>query len=166
MKKSIGKLAALNQINKWLPNSLQEIMGNCKLPLEFIADGAYRYAFRIVGAGLVVKVPKVGRNDKRHAKTEWQVYNKIKRSTNRYVKLKPYLPEIYYFDPKSGIIVMEELKPIKGRKQRIEMEKIDGLFMSYIDNLSEADVHDKNVGVDKKGNIKVLDFGYMHPREQ
>lgn len=142
------------------------LVRECKFPLEFVADGAFRNVYRILGTPYVLKVPSSSRSyvlD--HAAQEVKAYQKIKRSKSL-AALRPYLPKFHLVNDALGIILTDYIRPVQKEygtyygKYYNEIQKVSQVARS----LSTA--YDPDLGVDKAdnwgvvgGKLKILDLG-------
>lgn len=123
------------------------------LKLKHVGSGAFRKVYQIVGYDLVVKIPRGVGWDKAHSKTEWYAYKRLKK-LKKYKFLHKYLPNMYCCS-KSGTILIDK-HTFKGRS----MDQIHKLRTECYDIFGDScDIYGQNVGLDKKGNLKIVDFG-------
>lgn len=151
------------------PTCERDLLRDCKLPLKFLGDGAYRHAYQIIGTQTVVKLPNIQTYDYngkeevsynvKHARHELDSIHSINRKNSKFKFLKPYLPDIYYSSYTSGLVYMKKYNSIGSRKHRRTIEELEtrcreigGTDYSDIDNGG-------NFGLDKEGNIRLIDFG-------
>ena len=120
--------------------------------------GSFREVYNIFGTSLVVKIPIEGDGNVTHSRREIRRIRQVLRRKNL-THVRRYVPKIYYVDYKNGIIVMERLQKI-GKITRATEDVICHLFedtFPCINNDSDAD--SKNLGLNSRGQIKVLDWG-------
>jgi len=154
------------------PETVEDLLINCGLSLKFIGEGAFRFVFKVVGTGLVMKVPMLIDEQTEmgaqydhtpfdHAMIEWAYRKKVMRY-KKYEFFRPYMPAYHYIVPSTGVMLTDYYKPVSyaRTKYNAEIERI-------IDKLAEMGIDDGDVGPDKKdnygltrdGKLKILDLG-------
>lgn len=131
-------------------------------------DGLYRDVYRIAGRPLVVKVPKDEEQPSledniNHSKAEWKAVKRIKRF-KKFETLKRYMPEIYYFNEKTGLMVMKYYPKIKKYSHMVSrlLEEIVDLTWPYAVSGESVDMHGENVAYDEETDTPVIiDLGYF-----
>lgn len=130
------------------------------LKLTYIGSGAFREAYRIGKLPVIVKFPY---SSSEHSRREISIISKINRQ-NKYEYLRPYVPKIYYSNPKTGVIIMEQCKPFKSEitgKYELACKVLRDLVMSLFGPFASDDLYCSNLGYslayDKQ--LKILDFG-------
>lgn len=161
--KQIEKVVA--QFKAKQPKNL-EAVENMDYTLKPIGDGAYRTVYKIGNLPIVVKVPThTGGSCKRHAIAEWRAVQRILKF-KKYIELQPFVPKIYYFDPKSGIMIVHYYKPAPVKYRR----SVSMLFERYLPRIwalgyrskwSTVDTHRDNIAIDEEGVPKLIDLGYF-----
>lgn len=76
------------------------------IPLKLVGAGSFREVYSVRGAGWVVKFPYNTGSDREHARNEMKAIKKLLTSP----KLKKYAPKVYYFEWKTGVIVMKRYR--------------------------------------------------------
>jgi hypothetical protein len=144
---------------------------------RFLDLGAYRKVYKLSDFPLVVKFPihipneEGFEEDCQHSVLEYKAYKKILSRNRIYARLIPYLPKLYYINPKTGVLLSHYYRPILNTKFRKLGDSI-ALLLSDIVELSwkrveklkpnsELDVHSGNLGLDENGRIKIIDMGYF-----
>jgi hypothetical protein len=124
------------------------------LTLKYKRSGAFRATYQIVGYNLIVKIP-IGDfyYNKEHSLDEWRMYKRLSK-LKKYKTFHKYLPEIHCCSP-SGVILMEKYS-LKGERAKATAQVRN---IAYTLFGSSCDVYKQNVGLDKKGQLKILDFG-------
>lgn len=155
----------IKRLQKHLPTTAQEVLDYCELPLLYIGGGAFRDAYLIVGTDFVLKIPRKVRIHKKteaniqHARDEYAIWQRIRKSKQKFLSLKRYLPTLYYYNSATGVIVVKKYEKMKYSKEATAL--IRDLEKTITDTLDtkEADIHYGNLGVDKDGSIKIIDMG-------
>ena len=150
--------------NPATPEEARKLTG---LKLKYLGEGCFRDAYRIKGTDLVVKFPLWGEYEGiDHSCSEIDTVKKVKRMA-KYKPLRMFLPEFYYTDYGTGVIIMEYCKKLGyGR------EKIADLIDSFVSSILGcdrygSDMHYNNIGVKvtedewgcKTTEYKIIDFG-------
>lgn len=135
------------------------------VPLD---SGAYRAVVKIKNSSVVVKFP-ISESGVNHARAEYNTVQKVLKN-KRLEPLRKFMPEIYYFDKTSGVIVMEYYKPVKPNKYGLMisdlLRHIVRLVHPYAKKGHSTDVACSNIGLGKDdwGNYErpvILDLGYF-----
>jgi len=132
------------------------------LKLGLIGNGLYREVYRINGLPLVVKLSKnAGSSPRDHARAEYRAVRRIQRF-KKYAQLRKYMPEIHYFDSKTGVMLMHYYKPLPKGYRCIArlLDHIIELTWPYAAE-SECDVHGGNVGLGENNQPILIDMGYF-----
>lgn len=134
------------------------------LKLESIGSGAYRRAFRIHGADLVVKFPS-DPDGRFHTSLEVRRIKKLAQ----YQSLRPHLPKIRYYDKKTGILVVdfydkysETAAAVPGNRT-VELSWERDLITRLVKELTGVfviDLYDDNLRIDDTQTVKLIDLGY------
>ena len=144
-----------------------------ELKLKFIGDGAFRKVYRIVGTEFVVKFPSCRSNDidKEHSRIEYQRCYDIMHQERWYL-LRRYTPKVYYYNPKTGVLLMHYYEPVAKDTQEDTPYVTPSVNrdVEWIQRLVElvcreddfgwwGDISPKNLGVDKNGGYRFIDMG-------
>lgn len=152
---------AIRRIKRKRPKNELDIIIRCGLPLRYLSYGKFRIVFEIVGVPLVVKFPLHNRKKKanlHHTDAEISNLRKVRRSYRRYDFLQSLVPKVHHYDKASGLVVMDKYR--KPRNQdHIPMRRIRDRLEST--DKTCGDLFTQNFGVDKDGNLKILDLGYL-----
>ncbi len=151
------------QFEAMIPRNLLDVQ-SMGLKLKKIGDGVYRQVYKIEGVPLVVKIPggdafPVG--CRRHARSEYRTVKRIHRY-KKFAQLRKYMPRIYYFDNKSGLMLMHYYSVPK--KYKIAISNLLSLVVKLIwpnTASSECDVHGANIGMDENNQPVLIDLGYF-----
>ncbi len=146
------------------------------LRTKYLSRGAFRTVRTIKDTNLVVKIPlgnccncgdcaALGNSDNIfHSTLEIKSYKRLQK-LKKYAKIKQYLPVIHFHDPKTGVILMERYRRLRGPGKHKDTMNWLSEFLTTAENLDEVDIDSSksdNYGVDNKGNLKILDFGCIH----
>lgn len=150
---------------------IYELMVDCKFPLQFIADGAFREAYRIVGTPYVVKIPSSGsRTYVNHAQADINAYELI-NDDPKMNRLRKYLPKIHYSNHPIGVILTDYVRPLSKVYNSDRVFTYHGHYRDEIQHvarmakkLSSADDPDMDLNkLDNFGSVggqlKILDLG-------
>ena len=138
----------IKRLRREQPRTTLELLDVCGLPLQLLDWGQFRSVYDVLGTGLVIKVPNqeskgfMTKINIGHSREEYRAWKKIKSSRYQYRELKTYLPDIIYFNSRSGITVMPKYGPVKwprGRSRYKAMEDMESLFTNAL-QISDADI--------------------------
>lgn len=167
----IGKLGVLK--DEFDPKAFSKL--NKVLPLNYVGAGEFRSVYQIVGKDLVVKLPK-DRDDIEHSRIEYQRWHDIMHQRGWFL-LRKYMPKIYYFNPKNGVLLMRFYKTafsdVLTAPTKIENDikwlqhlvatvcRDNCIGESFEENEIDwvSDIGIGNVGVTPKGEYKFIDMG-------
>ena len=161
------KIDRIQQMMKEVkPETIVDLLVKCGFGLRHINDGVFRDVFEIVNSNFVIKIPKDG-DGLCHAHDEAMGWKKIERSKNPVAaEARRYLPRPFlYYDP-SGFIIMPQYRTTANCRYDRKMDHINDIFRQVICKGKDADIdlgaskYD-NYGLDKKGNLVVMDMGYF-----
>lgn len=127
-------------------------------------EGAFRRVFKVSGAPIVIKIPRNKGDDLAHARAEAKTARRIRRY-NKYKILRPYLPEIFYFDHDTGIMAMRFYSKVPwNRMNQAGSNAIEDLIDIVWNDTWEGytDVGPRNIGLQDIGGREqfvVIDLG-------
>lgn len=149
------------------PATAEEALVNCFVPLSFVAEGCFRRAYQIGRLPVIVKFP-YKQNDLEsgilHTNLEMGILKRIRRSKRKFAGLHQHMPEVYYSNERTGVVLMRMYKqrkysaPFAKACSALE-EKIIAAFK--YDSDTSLDCHTGNCGFDGKGNLIVYDLGLI-----
>lgn len=146
------------------PRNLKDLK-KLGIKAKALESGAYRYACKVVGLPLVLKIPLSNPAARRHSEEEIKAVKKINR-LKKYRKLRKYMPDIYFYNPRTGIIGMQyyntKSNPYKNRMASLLTDLIEEIWPG-VDEFS-VDIHRSNIAFDADGNIKIIDLGCFTER--
>jgi hypothetical protein len=134
------------------------------LRLKVIGEGFSRTVYSIYGyPGLVVKIPDKDGSPRRHSLNEIRAYKRLtNKKVKKYRKLWKHVPKFYAWT-RDGVILMKRYKVCRkasiisslGKRVRV----IGNLCGYLFPENEDVDVYPENMGLDEKGNLKILDLG-------
>jgi len=148
----------IKKIKTVRPVNVTQLRRICKL--KRMGSGAFRRAYSIIKTDAIVKF-SFGADGISHTQDEIKNIRKIK-TVKRFQRFKKYLPKIYYWDETYGVIIMEQIQMNVTEDQA---SKIKAKFEKMFPKGGFTDLHKRNVGRNKKGQIKVIDFGVIGGQE-
>lgn len=161
-QKRIDKI--VEAFNKSNPKDCMEAESACGIELTPVAEqGAYRDTYFIRGVPLVVKFPNNDGGSHSHARAEIKSIRRLRRGKKKYKLLQKYIPETYYENLKTGVIVMRRYKPLRSKYDILIADVLEKLVsVVWPEHVSDGtDVHGANIALDDKGKLKIIDLGYF-----
>jgi hypothetical protein len=159
------------------PKSPKEFKEKCGMKLMKLGTGLYRSTYKVVGVSVVIKFPNymcgvdkseyhTYRDEVYHMISEHRAISKILRCKRKYRMLKQFVPDVYYFNRKTGVIATEQC--VKLRNSDVSMAK--DMLVHLVNDIVEltwaargcTDLHSSNIGVSLSGDLKIIDFGYFY----
>ena len=117
--------------------------------------------FHIPKTNIVIKFPSLEENStvsRSHSRREIRRIKQVLR-LRRYRHFRRYVPKIFYVDYQNGVLMMELLYEV-GKASRPVEKIIDQMLADSFPCLGHrADATGDNLGVNVRGQIKVLDWG-------
>jgi hypothetical protein len=166
----------IKTLKKHKPGTVEDLLIYCGFSLKYEGGGAFREVYHILGTDLVVKVP-INELDEDslewcrgtnvdHANREYTSWKKIMRSKRKYLALQPFMPLFHYFNPETGIALVERYTNLSHEDTDdpdiyAEITKL-GYLVSDITKVDDADIEAgkyDNVGFDAAGNLRIIDLG-------
>ena len=172
MRKTVSPLytKVINLFNEHNPSTITEIR-RLGIKAIKIGGGVFRNIYKIEKLPLVIKIPRL-EADIPHSRAE---YDAVQHCLNsRALKasyIRPYMPQIPYFNEETGILLMEYVQPLNQTKTpKAVKNSIVGILEDFIENVwpmsfdpTDNDIHSGNIGVNKYGQFKFIDLGYFLP---
>lgn len=155
----------IKRLKRYQPTTAQEILDKCELPLQYVGGGAFRDVYHVIGTSVVIKVPrktdKEHRTEKRiqHSRDEFSIWTRMKNSKRKFRAFAKYLPELIYYNSHTGIIVMRKYEKVRYNKVNNSFANELEEMITKVMGTCDADIHNGNLGFDKRGNIKIIDMG-------
>jgi len=146
------------------PKTISDLLVDCRFGLEHIYSGVFRDVYSIVGSDFIIKVPIDG-DGLIHARDEADGWKKVKKSKHKMApQARKHLPRPFLYYPKTGFTIMPKYVVSSKHILDDEMNRINMIFRQVICHGWKRDIDlgkDKfdNYGLDKNGNIIVLDMG-------
>lgn len=160
----------LKLIDTYRPRNAEDALIACSLPLKYVGDGAYRYAFEIVGTNLVIKFPKGTDMEPtnvniQHSIIEYRSVTKVLKSKARKMQaLKKYMPKMYYCN-QDGVVVVRKYKLLSTGPRHDRWRSDLSVKICKALQLFSGDIENSgNIGIDGRGTLKILDAGYLGPQ--
>jgi hypothetical protein len=150
------------------PKTVEDLLIKCGLSLKYIESGGFRDVYKINGADLVVKLPidspelqRESHNAYVHTDIEWD-YRRMVMRLKKYEFFRPYMPVLHCRLKQTGVVLGDYYRPLSYNNH-----KFDGEIDQIIGHLVGIGVLDGDVGPDKKdnygidraGNLRILDLG-------
>ena len=125
------------------------------LRLTYLKSGVFRDGYKVTRCDAVVKFPK-GDEGKEHTRAE---VARIRRLRNSPV-LRPYLPEILYYDSRAGIVVMRYYPKFRSFETQVDtMCNMVERLIRAATGCRVSDLHSENIH-DHDGDAVIIDLGY------
>jgi tRNA A-37 threonylcarbamoyl transferase component Bud32 len=155
---------ALQLIKKHRPENLITAH-ELGLRLIHIGSGAFRTVYRIKNTDLVIKFPD-DEDGESHTRTEIKAIERL----YKYKVLRSHLPKVYFYDSKSGVVVMEYYDKYSDHKagnphpmqthgdttwERILISKL----IRKLTGVDFQDLYNSNLRLDKNQHVKFVDIG-------
>lgn len=149
------------------PYGAEAALMECNLPLKYLGSGAYRHVYHIVGTSLIIKFPCLNSNGQPstvnigHARDEYAAVSRVSSSkAKKYLEIKKHMPELYYHNCCTGLILGQKYKMLPTRANAIRTELSNKVCKAL--RLCDGDITNSgNVGMDTRGTLKILDAGYL-----
>lgn len=156
---------AIRRIKKHRPKTYEDFAeAGVPLEIESLGEGVFRVVYRAHKLPLVVKFPLAGDGDD-HTRSE---VRRIK-ALSKYPKMRKYLPKVYYYDSRAGIVVMKYYPPMDkgfcecGCGTATSLERLAQNLVKDLTGMFLDDIHAGNVTTDtgqSNGRPIFLDLGY------
>ena len=175
-QKRIAKLVEL--FEAYNPKDAHEIEKACKVRLIPIpsATGAFKDVYYIKGYPVVVKVPKT---DQKafiyHSSAEIRTVRHVLKSKRKYKVLHDYMPEIFYGNVRTGVIVMRKYRLYGYRPGNSDRYALAQLIRELCDSVwpfhklgeeCTTDIGTSNIAKKDNGYPVIIDLGYFLPEGQ
>lgn len=149
----------LREIKEHKPSNPSEFTKN-GIPLRRISEdqGLFRKVYKVTNCDLVVKFPK-GLSGAKHTRDEVARIRKLRR----WGVMKSHLPEIYYYDSESSVLVISyHPKFTTHEKEADAMGRLIQKLVKAATGIPISDVHSENVNCrNRRDNTAVIiDLGY------
>lgn len=131
------------------------------LRLRLQGAGAFREAFRFVNCDLIVKFPRSKTTSEGIKHTQEEIERL--RQLQKHAKLRRYLPEIFYYDRGSGVIVMRYYPEFEDYEKTADaMGEMIGKLIQAVTGVPCTDIHTENVrkGPGGRKEVILIDLGF------
>lgn len=134
---------------------------------EFVSkhEGSFRRVYQVESLKLVVKFPQgsCGRySGIEHTNEEIDTFERIS-TYKKYKYLRHYLPKIYYYNRKTGVVLMKKYKLLDYKTAELASSILNKLAFDILGH--STDIYSSNVAVEytKYGcpKVKIIDLGYF-----
>ena len=150
---------AIRRIKKHRPKTYEDFAkAGVPLEIESLGEGVFRVVYKAHKLPLVVKFSLWG-DDKCHTHSEMR---RIK-ALSKYPKMRKYLPKVYYYDARGGIVVMKYYPPMNKNSKDAPLERLAQSLVKDLTGMLLGDIHAGNVTTDtgrSDGRPIFLDLGY------
>ena len=131
--------------------------------MRLLGRGLFRAGYKVKNTDIVLKFPntpdKSGENIQ-HRTQEIRRLRRLKKAGT----LNPFLPEVFYYDKKSGVIAMRYYPEFDGYEEQADaMGKMIGKLIYRIARVRCTDIHTENVRKGRWDGLKnaiIIDLGY------
>lgn len=149
---------AIRRIKKHRPKT-HEDFAKAGVPLESkcLGAGVFREVYRVRELPFVVKFPLAGDGDE-HTRSEVRRIEAL----SKYPKMRKYLPKVYYYDSRAGIVVMKYYPPMDKNNKDAALERMAQSLVKDLTGMLLGDIHAGNVTTDtgrSSGRPIFLDLG-------
>ena len=137
------------------------------IKMRLLGTGMFRAGYKVRNTDLVIKFPVLtGKNDDdpsegiQHSVQEIRRLRRLKKAGT----LNQFLPEVLYYDKKSGVIMMRYYPEFDGYEEQADaMGKMVGKLIYRIAGVRCTDIHTENVRKGRWDGLKnavIIDLGY------
>lgn len=129
--------------------------------MRLLGTGAFRDGYKVRNCDLVIKFPqtlKAGPEEGRqHSAQEIRRLRRLRKSGT----LGEFLPEVFYYDKKSGVIAMRYYREFDDFEDQADaMGKMIQKLIYRIARVRCTDIHTDNVRRGRQWNAILIDLGY------
>jgi len=125
--------------------------------MRLLGKGLFRSGYKIKGCDLVIKFPGDDAEDKQHSRAEIRRLRRLRKAGT----LGEFLPEVFYYDPKSGVVVMRYYREFENfEKQADAMGRMIQKLIFRIARVRCTDIHTENVRKRDMKDAVLIDLGY------
>ena len=160
MNQGLAKHRALRIIHRSQPKNVQEakVAG---LRLWEIGEncGAFRRTYRIWGTGLVIKFPREDWKERSADMSILHTQDEVKkiRALNEFKVMRQYLPPVYYYNHRDGVMVTDYYPKVSPSKNLGPM--FSELLFAYT-GVEVGDLFGDNIRCKRNGEPVIVDLGY------
>jgi len=125
--------------------------------MRLLGKGLFRSGYKIKGCDLVIKFPGSKSEDRQHSRAEIRRLRRLRKAGT----LGEFLPEVFYYDSKSGVIVMRYYREFDNfEKQADAMGRMIQKLIYRIARVYCSDIHTENVRRREQKDCVLIDLGY------
>lgn len=166
MNKARTEKEAVNRIRCFKPKTIEDF-ARIGVPLDVqpFSAGAFREVWmpRNKKLQIIVKFPVMENGSMNSGRIHSN--DEVKKITRlrRYRLLRPHLPEVYYHDKKTGILVMRYYAPVPPGEEPDDFMRLGALTGRLIQRLTGSpmdDIQQSNIRGDGASGFVFIDLGY------
>jgi len=148
----------LQKILALKPTTVEEARAG-GLQIRLLDSGMYRKVFKVKHCDLVIKFPGGLGNIRESIKHSTQEMNRLKR-LQKWEIVNRFLPEVFYYDKKSGVIVMRYYRGFSDFEEQADaMGRVIGKLIQRLTRVRCDDVHTENVRQNRDDAV-IIDLGF------
>lgn len=124
--------------------------------MRLLGKGLFRMGYKIRNCDLVIKFP-MGEEGRRHSAQEIRHVKRLKKDRT----LTRFLPEIFYYSKKSGVILMRYYPQFRDFEEQADaLGRLIGRLIYRVTRVPCTDVHTENVRQGPFERAIIIDLGY------
>jgi hypothetical protein len=142
------------------PTCEYDVRSKLGLTLKPVGRGVFRQAYRVNRLPLIAKFPVKDNylGGLKHNIAEFAIIQEILGDDKLYKHFGKYVPQFYYSTKSGCVLLMDEYTPIKNYTRRKDYRELK----KHLPLLSKQyDLDDGQFCVDDKGQLKVIDWGFV-----
>lgn len=129
--------------------------------MRLLGTGMFRSGYKVRHTDVVIKFPvDADAEGIQHSTQEMRRLRRLKSAGT----LNPFLPEVFYYNKKSGVIAMRYYPEFEGYEEQADaMGKMIGKLIYRIARVQCNDIHTENVRKGRWDGLKnavIIDLGY------
>jgi 5-methylthioribose kinase len=115
--------------------------------MRLLGSGVFRQGYKVRGCDLVIKFPNpavkdIDTENRQHSATEIRRIRRLRAAGT----LEQFLPEVFYYDKKTGVVAMRYYKEFKNFEEQADaMGRMIQKLIYRIARVRCADIHTGNV---------------------
>lgn len=162
----------IRRLKRFKPQNVNDLLCECRLPIQLLDWGCYRNCWEIVGTGLVIKLVGGTAEDNRdkaltHARIEIAAHRRIAKD-KQFAPIQHLLPIIHHYNRNAGLVLMDKYKPCTKRWAKKNLDELIEYHLWFKKRFPQADldplVKYMNYGIGKDGKPVILDLGCFSNR--
>jgi hypothetical protein len=148
----------IQKIKNLAPTSPEDVR-KAGIKMRLLGTGMFRSGYKVRNTDVVLKFPVVTSGDReegiQHSKQEIDRLRRLKRAGT----VEQFLPEVFYYNKKTGVIAMRYYPAYDGFEEQADaMGKMVSKLFYRIARVRCTDIHTENV---RKGeNAIIIDLGF------